>query len=119
MAHDSHGRTVRPRCRAACKRQRHHVLVSNQLHFAGLEKTARRHSRGGNSSNFGSISSSLIPASQPYAASRRRLGLPEQLTQVEEMLLGRAPLGELGLLPLGDEFVGRHGTSYIGLIGFL
>ena len=38
----------------------------------------------------------------------RRLGLPEQLAQVEEMLLRGAALGELRLLPLGDELLRRH-----------
>src|SRR5437870_3194501 len=38
----------------------------------------------------------------------RRLGLAEQLAQVQELLLRGRALGELGLLPLGNEFLRRH-----------
>ena len=38
----------------------------------------------------------------------RRLGLLEQLAEIEEMLLGGAALGELRLLPLGDELLRGH-----------
>ena len=37
-----------------------------------------------------------------------RLGLAQQVAQVEEVLLIGTPLGEIGPLPLGDELLRRH-----------
>jgi hypothetical protein len=44
---------------------------------------------------------------------RGRFLLAEQVAQVEEVLLGGAPLGEFGSLPLGDEFLRRHGAYFV------
>ncbi|HEV7225342.1 MAG TPA: hypothetical protein VGN42_21730 [Pirellulales bacterium] len=39
---------------------------------------------------------------------RGRLRLLQHVAQVKKMLLASAPLGKIGLLPLGDEILGRH-----------
>ena len=49
-----------------------------------------------------------------------RLGLAEEVAQVEEVLLGGGALGKLGSFPLGDELLRRHedcgsGVGYFGL----
>jgi hypothetical protein len=38
----------------------------------------------------------------------RRLGLAQDLAEIEKMLLVGTPLGEIGPLPLGDELLRRH-----------
>ncbi len=48
----------------------------------------------------------------PFRIGGRRLGLAEQLAQVEEVLLSRAALGEVGGFPLGDELLGRHAAAW-------
>ena len=47
----------------------------------------------------------------PVRVGLGRLGLVEQFAQVEEMLLAGAPLGEVDLLPLGDELLRGHAVS--------
>lgn len=41
-----------------------------------------------------------------------RFGLAEELAEVEKVLLAGGPLGELGGLPLGDEFLRCHGGEW-------
>ena len=43
-----------------------------------------------------------------FGVGRGGLGLAEHVAQVEEMLLASAPLGKIGSLPLGDEFLRSH-----------
>ncbi len=45
-----------------------------------------------------------------FRVGRGGLGLAEEVTEVEEMLLAGAALGELGGLPFLNEFVWGHGA---------